>query len=544
MKKTGFSLVEALIGLGVLSIVFMGIAALQTAQESARAKENLGAILSAKKAYLTNLVTSDASWQKTVSNASASSHLGCLASAAGCVGVSQNSDFDLYDASGELAFSSSPGSGYNIYGNVCDSQPSLGSTLKLAVPCTVLLRLEWKPSCAPPALDPKCKSPLIQVTGTFSAASSSKVNLNLQKFSFQINRSSLSTSTCAGSAPACPGKVAVCTSTGWFCWKRQTGRCKGAVSWNDESTGFGPCAGTISPPGILHDTMVNGVNNTVGNQSGSASFVCHPGGANNGFTALPGATCSAAPIAGQCGKANGGTFADATAATAAGLCSTGTPSTSLAGAGPWSWTCSGQNGGAASPTCNADVPASVTGYCSAGGLGAAPSGPFNGFSLAGGGYVTVSTAAGVCGWNSHWVPPTGVSCSISGPVSCTSPGPFATAYSISFPMSCSDGKTITQTEYGNSCTATYTKVATPADSCPAIHAPSLTCSGTVFTISTDPAIPWPVASLCSRPAFDQHWYCVGGGAGIGYVSTSTGICRNGTATVLGCAGNTLTCRCD
>ena len=54
-------------------------------------------------------------------------------------------------------------------------------------------------------------------------------------------------------------------------------------------------------------------------------------------------------ITGTCGPANGGSF---TTAPVAGLCSNGTVS-SYSGAGPWSWVCAGQSGGASSPLCAA-----------------------------------------------------------------------------------------------------------------------------------------------------------------------------------------------
>lgn len=54
-----------------------------------------------------------------------------------------------------------------------------------------------------------------------------------------------------------------------------------------------------------------------------------------------------AVLTGVCGEANGGTYPDAATANAVGpLCDLGTESpASLSGAGPWSWTCSGVNGG-------------------------------------------------------------------------------------------------------------------------------------------------------------------------------------------------------
>ena len=80
-------------------------------------------------------------------------------------------------------------------------------------------------------------------------------------------------------------------------------------------------------------------------------------------------TCTAnrtlTPVAGTCGTANGGSFATAPTTN---LCSAGngvaTPAPS--GSGPWSWTCGGSGGGAASPTCSATQTAPViNGACGA-----------------------------------------------------------------------------------------------------------------------------------------------------------------------------------
>ncbi|QEM66802.1 hypothetical protein FO488_00585 [Geobacter sp. FeAm09] len=58
----------------------------------------------------------------------------------------------------------------------------------------------------------------------------------------------------------------------------------------------------------------------------------------------------ALPVNGACGTANGGSFY---VAPTANLCSTGTAST-VSGTGPWSWTCSGTNGGTAA-NCSATL---------------------------------------------------------------------------------------------------------------------------------------------------------------------------------------------
>ena len=83
-------------------------------------------------------------------------------------------------------------------------------------------------------------------------------------------------------------------------------------------------------------------------------------------------TCGGPPPAvvnGSCGGANGGTFADSTAATGAGLCSAGAASpSSLSGAGPWSWSCAGSGGGSTA-SCNASQSAPPSGYTPPAGCG-------------------------------------------------------------------------------------------------------------------------------------------------------------------------------
>jgi hypothetical protein len=62
------------------------------------------------------------------------------------------------------------------------------------------------------------------------------------------------------------------------------------------------------------------------------------------------ATFTANPVNGACGTANGQAF---TTAPTANLCSVGTP-TSVAGGGPWTWSCAGSNGGSTAK-CSANI---------------------------------------------------------------------------------------------------------------------------------------------------------------------------------------------
>jgi hypothetical protein len=74
--------------------------------------------------------------------------------------------------------------------------------------------------------------------------------------------------------------------------------------------------------------------------SGPWSWTC--AGLNGGATASCSATLTTSPVNGACGTANGGKFGNAPSGGA--LCSVGTAS-AVTGSGPWSWNCSGLNGG-------------------------------------------------------------------------------------------------------------------------------------------------------------------------------------------------------
>ena len=109
---------------------------------------------------------------------------------------------------------------------------------------------------------------------------------------------------------------------------------------------------------------------------------------NNAGETWNGSACSVPiPVVnGQCGGAQGGTFADATAANSAGLCSAGSANpVALAGAGPWNWSCNGSGGGG-NMACSAQQtapPIVVVGQC-----GGAHGGTFAD--------ATAANAAGLC----------------------------------------------------------------------------------------------------------------------------------------------------
>ena len=341
---SGFTLTETLVGVALLAVMVLGVMSFQASIVSQGQSEKTKASLSAVKARILQTVSSDAAWLKTVDSASTSSHLSCINSIAGCVSFNAAYDFDLYQADGTLVYSGSTMGGYDLNGLPCE----VGSGS-----CPLALSLRWTPSCA--ASDTNCRSPLIKITGTFSSVAPTG-GVNLNKYSFTINRPPLTVALCATStAPACgAGAVSICQPTGWStCVPTDPPYCTGTASWNDAGTSYGPCSAVVSAPGVLHNTTATLANTSSGN-IGSADFLCIPGQPMNGFIQQGAGTCSPAPTNGLCGSADGNSYTSAANATAAGLCAAGTLSAALSGAGPWSWNCNGLFGGtSASCTANA-----------------------------------------------------------------------------------------------------------------------------------------------------------------------------------------------
>src|SRR5579863_9681835 len=105
---------------------------------------------------------------------------------------------------------------------------------------------------------------------------------------------------------------------------------------------------------------------TASTVSGAGPWSWSCGGANGGTTATCSAQLAAQPVNGACGASNG---ASLSSAPTANLCTAGAAS-AVSGAGPWSWNCGGSNGGTTA-TCSATVQ-SASGGGSGGSSGTAP----------------------------------------------------------------------------------------------------------------------------------------------------------------------------
>lgn len=109
--------------------------------------------------------------------------------------------------------------------------------------------------------------------------------------------------------------------------RAQAGACS---ALNNQSLSKIPATSELCDVGTPSDTLTSGTDYT---------WSCL------GLYGGPSADCSATlalPVAGSCGVSNDGSF---DSAPSTGLCSSGT-ATSVAGVGPWTWTCTGVNGGA------------------------------------------------------------------------------------------------------------------------------------------------------------------------------------------------------
>jgi hypothetical protein len=136
---------------------------------------------------------------------------------------------------------------------------------------------------------------------------------------------------------------ASCSYTTWSFYGTLTASSSGTTTSSGGSPGTTAVNGACGSSNAADLTSKPTANlcsaGTASSVSGSGPWTWTCAGSGGGSTA----GCSALlETAGACGSANGGTVSSAPTAN---LCSAGTAST-VTGAGPWSWTCAGSNGGA------------------------------------------------------------------------------------------------------------------------------------------------------------------------------------------------------
>lgn len=218
--------------------------------------------------------------------------------------------------------------------------------------------------------------------GTFSSAPSNKASM--------CARGQASTATVSGSS-----WVWTCTGSGTSATANcSTAYCSSAV---DGVCGSADGSQMTSAPSGSQLCASGNASSVTG--TGPWSWTCNgiSGGATVSCTAL---TCAAGTPAvnGYCGGADGQYFSSAAEVNAAGLCNPGDPSpVSVSGAGPWSWSCAGYNGGS-SMSCAAGVATTTNGACRVyGGSYPAQPGTTTATGCTGGTYQDTSDTS------SHWV---------------------------------------------------------------------------------------------------------------------------------------------
>lgn len=183
-----------------------------------------------------------------------------------------------------------------------------------------------------------------------------------------------STFTAAPSAGLCStGSASAVTGTGpwsWSCFGTNNGK-NASCSANIAPTALNGSCGSAN--GMTLSSAPSASLCQIGNASavsGSGPWTWSCSGGNGGSNASCSALKAAVPVNGSCGSAQGASFVSAPAS---GLCAQGTP-TAVSGAGAWNWSCTGSDGGSTA-TCNAKFAYLLTTTTSgAGTISSSPSG--------------------------------------------------------------------------------------------------------------------------------------------------------------------------
>ncbi len=159
----------------------------------------------------------------------------------------------------------------------------------------------------------------------------------------------------AGTANSTPAFPAAGNSTSWTCLGLNGGNNSAICTTTRAATPANGACGSSNGSNFYSAPSVNLCSTAYGNSavsgSGPWSWTCY--GANGGSNASCGANLS---VNGACGSSNGSNFYSAPSAN---LCNAGSNS-AVSGSGPWSWTCTGTNGGSTA-SCSANL--IVDGVC-------------------------------------------------------------------------------------------------------------------------------------------------------------------------------------
>ena len=173
----GFSLVELMISVGLLSAVVLAISWTFVSTSERQKSENFLISLDQNRLGFQSLITSDRAWNATLAN---NVTMACLISQTSCTlaSSSQPQNFKLYDQNAGLNYDgTSSTSGFTTNGVLCNNYPT--------APCVLHLNLTWHPICETSTnIDPTCLAPYIQIKGDYVYHGSLPTPVNWDAYSF------------------------------------------------------------------------------------------------------------------------------------------------------------------------------------------------------------------------------------------------------------------------------------------------------------------------------------------------------------------------
>jgi prepilin-type N-terminal cleavage/methylation domain-containing protein len=163
LDDVGFSLIEILVGLGIMSILVMAVATMNYRLVKQNAMVATPIQLDTFRRNLIALTLANSSWDMTTKTGVNPASMSCLTSSGTpCIPSSSGQSFAIYDSSGNLYYdATTPGNGLTASGQLCPSasnQNSFNAAIGAGNDnCPFRFNLTWTPICPPsgPCLNPQ-----------------------------------------------------------------------------------------------------------------------------------------------------------------------------------------------------------------------------------------------------------------------------------------------------------------------------------------------------------------------------------------------------
>ena len=166
----GFSIIELLVAIAILSIVVLAVSALNLHMSRELSRSSTNFQIDVFRRNLLVLISDSASWTSTrlanrAGAAFPAGNMDCLTNGQPCTATNQR--FAIHDGSGALFYDAIPNNnGIDRVGNTCDTYPS-----EL---CPFRYELRWSANCTPG----NCVYPQVKVTAELSVAAGGKFVIN------------------------------------------------------------------------------------------------------------------------------------------------------------------------------------------------------------------------------------------------------------------------------------------------------------------------------------------------------------------------------